>query len=348
MNPLDLIAVGDATKDVFVEVNEATVNCTINTETCVLCLNYAEKIPVKGVTQVAAAGNAANAAVGTSRLGHRAALCAILGDDREGVDLVEALREDNVDTRLLKFDKKHGTNYSTVLNYQGERTILVYHQPRTYVFPARVPESKWVYYTSIGKGHERMEKQMLACLAKRPQTKLLYNPGTHQLRRGLDAIKPVIKRSEVFIVNKEEAEYLLQDGERPVPNLLVTLRRLGAKTAIITDGPQGSWAAEDGHMWHVPMFPGEAIERTGAGDSFATGVANALMRGEDIPEAMRWGTANAQSVVRQIGPQKGLLTSAGMKAALKRFARFKVMRVTTNGGSTTTHLNGKNHPKKNR
>lgn len=337
MNPLDLIAVGDATKDVFVEVNEATVNCTINTETCLLCLNYAEKIPVKGVTQVAAAGNAANAAVGTARLGHRAALMAILGDDREGLDLVEALKEDKVDTRLLKFDKKHGTNYSTVLNYKGERTILVYHQPRTYVLPARMPDAKWVYYTSIGKGHERMEKQMLGWLGKHPHIKMLYNPGTHQLRRGLDAIKPVIKRSEVFIVNKEEAEFLLEDGTRPVPNLLVTLRGLGAKTVIITDGPQGSWATGvHGHIWHVPMYPGEAIERTGAGDSFATGVVNATMMGKELPEAMCWGTANAQSVVRQIGPQKGLLTTAGMKAALKRFAKFKPMRVTTTGGSTST------------
>jgi sugar/nucleoside kinase (ribokinase family) len=329
MNPLDLLAVGDATKDVFVEINEASVNCTINQQTCLLCLNYADKIPVKGVIQIPAAGNAANAAVGSARLGHRSALICILGDDPEGRDLAEALHEEKVDSKYIKIDKKHGTNYSTVLNFKGERTILVYHQPRTYAFPTKLPETRWVYYTSIGKGHEKFEKQMLAWLNKHPKTKLTYNPGTHQLRRGLDAIKPVIKRSEIFIVNKEEAELLLQNGSTPVATSLIALKRLGPSIVVITDGAKGSWAYDGEVMWHLPMFPGEAIERTGAGDSFATGMTNAIMSGKDLPEAMRWGTANAQSVVREIGPQKGLLTKDKMKTALKKFSRIKPTRVTT-------------------
>lgn len=329
MPKLDLLAVGDATKDVFIEINEATVNCSLNAKTCLLCLNYADKIPVKGVTPVAAAGNAANAAVGSARLGHKAGLMAILGDDREGKDLMQALEADHVDTRCMKIDKKHGTNYSAVLNFKGERTILVYHQPRTYVFPPNPPKPKWVYYTSIGHGHEKFEKQMLVWLNKHPEINMLFNPGTHQLRRKLTALKPAIKRSTVFIVNKEEAEYLLNEGVQPIPNLIAALRRIGPQHVIITDGANGSWASDDGHIWSLPMFPGKAIERTGAGDSYATGVANALMSGQTLPEAMRWGTANAQNVVREIGPQKGLLTVAQMKAVLKKFARIKPKRVTS-------------------
>lgn len=329
MNSLDILAVGDATKDVFVEIHEATVNCTLNSQTCLLCLSYADKIPVKGVTQIPAAGNAANAAVGTARLGHKAGLLAILGDDADGRDLMDALKKEKVDVSGMKIDKKHGTNYSTVLNFKGERTILVYHQPRTYVFPARPPETKWIYYTSIGTGHEKFERQMLAYLAKHPKTKVIYNPGTHQLRRKMKEIRPVIKRSEVFIINKEEAEYLLQDGIHSEQNLLVAMHKEGAKIVIITDGAKGSWSYDGKEMWRLPMFPGEAIERTGAGDSYATGVVNALLSKQTLPEAMRWGTANAQSVVRQIGPQRGLLTTAQMKTALKKAARIKPVRVTT-------------------
>jgi sugar/nucleoside kinase (ribokinase family) len=329
MNPLDLLAVGDATKDVFVEINEATVNCTINSQTCLLCLTYAEKIPVKNVTQIAAAGNAANAAVGTARLGHKSALACTLGDDAEGRDLADALRQEGVDHRFVTIDKKHGTNYSTVLNFKGERTILVYHQPRVYTWPTKVPDVKWVYYTSIGKNHEKYEKGMLNWLAKKPRTKLIFNPGTHQLRRGLGSLKPAIKRSEVFIVNKEEAEFLLQDGIRSVQTSMRSLKQIGCGIVIITDGANGSWSYDGEHMWRLPMFPGKAVERTGAGDSYGTGVANAIMAGETLPEAMRWGTANAQSVVKFIGPQAGLLTVKEMKAALKKASRIKPVKVTT-------------------
>jgi sugar/nucleoside kinase (ribokinase family) len=69
----------------------------------------------------------------------------------------------------------------------------------------------------------------------------------------------------------------------------------------------------------MPVFNGEPKERTGAGDSFATGVTVALLNGKPLHEALRWGTANSRSVIDQIGPQKGLLTSAGMRKMLKRY-----------------------------
>lgn len=253
----------------------------------------------------------------------------ILGNDSEGRDLTEALRNEGVDHRYVTVDKKHGTNYSTVLNFKGERTILVYHQPRTYVFPTHLPKTRWVYYTSIGKKHERYEKGMLAWLAKHPETNMTFNPGTHQLRRGLASLRPAIKRSHVFIVNKEEAELLMDDGVQTVTKLMVFFKQIGPNIVIITDGSKGSWAYDGIDMWRLPMFPGEAVERTGAGDSYGTGVTNALLEGKSLPEAMRWGTANGRSVVLQIGPQAGLLTVAGMKAALKKFAKIKPVKVTT-------------------
>ncbi|MEN9558768.1 MAG: hypothetical protein RL141_1137 [Candidatus Parcubacteria bacterium] len=323
----DLVAVGDATKDVFVEIEEASVSCTLHTDACLLCLNYADKIPVKNVTQIPAAGNAANAAVGTARLGHKTALVTTLGNDSDGRDLAEALKRDGVSSQYTTIDKKHGTNYSTVLNFKGERTILVYHQPRTYVFPKKFPNTKWVYYTSIGKKHEAYERMLLAWLKAHPNTKLLFQPGTHQLRRGLTSLLPVMKRSSVFVVNKEEAQVLLGDGD-DVTKLLIALHNKGPEYVVITDGANGSWGYHHGEIWKLPMFPGKAKERTGAGDAFATGLVNALIAGKPLDEAMRWGTANSRGVVLQVGPQAGLLTAAQMKTDLKKFARITPRRIS--------------------
>lgn len=323
-----LLAVGDATKDVFINIEEATVSCTLNTEACLLCLNYADKIPVKSVVQVRAAGNAANAAVGTRRLGHTSALLTILGDDDDGHELQEALRHEKVDHRFVQFDKKHATNYSTVLNFKGERTILIHHEPRTYCFPKKVPHADWVYYTTLGEGHERLEKGLLAYLKRHPNTKLLFNPGVFQLRRGRKALNPVLKRSTILIVNKHEAELLLEERQgHEMPNLLMRLHDLGSDIVIITDGPRGSCAYTGKEMWSLGVFPGKAKERTGAGDAYATGLVNGLVSKKSLPEAMRWGTANAWSVIRDIGPQKGLLDAAGMKKTLSKFLSIKAVRI---------------------
>lgn len=323
-----LLAIGDSTKDVFVEIEEASLSCTLNTDACLLCLNYADKIPVHSVTQIRAAGNAANAAVGTRRLGHTAALLTILGDDDDGHELADALRKEKVDPRYVSFDKKRATNYSTILNFKGERTILVYHEERAYVFPKKHPRTDWVYYTSLGKGHEKYERSMLQFLNQHPEIDLLFNPGTHQMRRGLRSLLPVVKRSTILIVNKQEAEHLLMVEEPlPIPNLLRQLHQKGPRTVVITDGPKGSWSFDGHEAWRLDIFPGKVVERTGAGDSYATGIINGLMDEEPLIEAMRHGNANAWSVVQHIGPQKGLLTANEMKKVLKKFAHIKAKKV---------------------
>lgn len=320
----DFIAIGDSTLDVFLQLSEASLSCQINKEQCLLCLEYAEKIPVDSVTKIAGAGNASNAAVGASRMGLKSAIVSVLGKDEIGKEIMGGWKKEKVSTKYVTFDAKHDTNYSTVLNFKGERTILVHAEKRSYTLP-KLDGAKWIYYTSMGPGHERLEKQLLVHLKKNPHQQLCFNPGTKQLRRGLASIKPVVARSDIFIVNKQEAELLLGDGERPIPNLLVALKHLGPKIVVITDGPNGSHATDGDKMWSLGIFSGPVVERTGAGDSYATAFTCAIELGWSIPDAMRAGTANGWSVVQYIGPQKGLLDKNKMRAALKKFSKVKVV-----------------------
>ncbi|MSR85366.1 carbohydrate kinase family protein [Candidatus Uhrbacteria bacterium] len=318
----DLIAIGDSTLDVFLHINEATVSCQLNKTQCLLCLEYAEKIPVESVLKVPAAGNASNAAVGGSRLGLKTAIVSIVGGDETGKEIIACWKQEGVARAYVQIDRQHETNYSTVLNFHGERTILVYHQPRTYRLP-KIDGAKWIYYTSIGKKHEILERQLLTHLKHYPKTRLMFNPGAHQLHRGLNKLKPVIARSSLFIVNKEEAMRLLEDGERPIPNMLMNFHHLGAGIVVITDGSKGAYATDGKQIWSCPIFPGPMVERTGAGDSFSTAFLYGLSRDWSIPDCLRAGTANAWSVVQKIGPQTGLLNTTGLNKVLKKFSKIK-------------------------
>lgn len=318
----DIIAIGESLRDVFYMIDEASLSCTINKERCLLCLEYAEKIPVRDVVKVPAAGNSANAAVGASRLGQKTALVTWVGKDTAGDHIRKALADDDVDTRFVIIDPSFPTSEATILNYQGERTQLVYFQPRRYRLP-KLPAARCIYYSAMGATHAAFDKKLLREIDRQPGAFLTFQPGTTHVRRGFGALKPLIARSELFILNKDEAHHLLADGERTVCNMLESFRHHGAKTVIITDGVNGADAYDGKQHWHMPIFDGPAKERTGAGDSFAIGVTVALVTGHDLPTALRWGTAESWSVVGEVGPQKGLLTSAGLKRVLKKFSRIE-------------------------
>ncbi len=320
----DLIAIGDMTLDVFLQIHDAEKLCRKDMRDCVLALSWADKIPVDELHTVPCAGNAGNVAVGAARLGLKTALVSMVGQDDIGMKITKALVQEGVHQEYVAVDAGQPSNYNTVINFQGERTILVYHHPRTYKLPPLSP-TKWVYYTSMGKGYESFQRELLTWLAQYPEIKLAYNPGTHQMNDGLEAMKLVLARCEVVFVNKEEAEKILgQKGE--INMLLKVMQKLGPKIVVITDGQNGAWVFEGKETWYMPVFSKEFVEKTGAGDAYATGFVTALHAGCDIGIALRWASAESTSVVNFIGPQKGLLDQAGMDEMLKKYKKVTASR----------------------
>ena len=315
----DIISVGDATLDVFVSLIEASVLCNLQKDVCQLCLSYADKIPVEKVDRVIG-GNAANNAVGSSRLGLKAAFYSIVGNDVTGKQIMDTVRREGVSTAYVHVDKKQESNYSVVLNFKAERTILVYHIDRKYKLP-KLQATKWIYLTSMGKNHMSLHNELLAYV-KRTGKKLGFNPGTHQLKQGLEKLKPLLGVTDVLFVNKEEAKRLV--GEiADMKELLMAVRHVGPQIVVITDGQKGSFAYDGREFWKCGITDTPVIERTGAGDSFGTAFLAALQHGKPVPEAMRWGTMNSASVITKIGPQAGLLTEKQMRAWLRRFPHVK-------------------------
>jgi len=316
---LDIISIGDATLDTFLKLNDASVICTADRENCLLCLSYADKIPIISMEQQIA-GNAANNAAGSARLGLKAAFYSIVGDDETGEKIIKKMKQEGVSLEYLKVDKGRPSNYSVVLNYKAERTILIYHLLREYFLPKFSP-TKWIYYTSVGKNHLKLNRQILDFVNKNG-TKLGYNPGTHQLRRGLEKMKNLLKVAEVLFVNKEEAESLV-GKHASVKSLLAALYAHGPKVVVVTDGSRGSYAHDGKGSWSMGVMPVKVVEMTGAGDSFSTGFMAAMVHGQSVPDALRWGSANSASVITKIGPQAGLLHKSEMVKWLKKYSKIK-------------------------
>lgn len=315
----DIISIGDATEDVFLQLIDAKVHCDIGPGGCQLCMNYADKIPVSKVSKLIG-GNASNLAIGMRRLGKKSAYYCELGKDDQGKKILNALKENKVDTKYVQLKKGVSTNYSVVLNLGAERTILIYHVERKYKLP-KFENANWLYYTSMGKGFEIIHKDILAYL-KKTNAKFGFNPGTHQMKAGVKVMGPFYRHSEVCLVNKEEAQLITKNRTDNIKKLLQAMKNLGPKIAVITDGPKGSYAYDGNKYFFQDIFDVPVIERTGCGDSYSTGFIAALMSKLGIEEAMRWGTMNAAYVIQHIGPQAGLMKLTELKKVLKKHPEF--------------------------
>lgn len=314
----DLISIGDCVIDTFVPLQDAKVET--RGEERDLILRFGDKIPV-GPSLSMVAGNSANNAVGSTRLKLKTAIYTNVGDDIHADTIVQSLKREGVDIRYVYKNKDMNSNVHVVLDFKGERTILVYHQPWKFHLPDLEP-ARWIYLTSLSPSfvHSNLYEQLINYL-ERTGAKLHFNPGTFQIKHGVKKYPRLLSLVDVFVVNLEEAKLILGFEEKKsvqVNTLLKGILDLGPKNAVITDGRVGSYGSDGEKYYKLELFPGELVESTGAGDAYATGVLSGIFYGEDLPGAMRWGGANAASVVEKIGPQAGLLTLQQIKEVLRK------------------------------
>lgn len=315
----DLISIGDTVIDTFVPLKDAEVTNIGGMEH--LSLPFGYKIPVDEPVSFVG-GNASNNAVGASRLGLKTAIYTNVGkkdDDEADERIIEKLRKEKIDTRYIIHNKDFPTNHNIILDYKGERTILVHHHHWKYNLPD-LDSSKWIYLTSLAPNfiETNLIDQILNYL-ERTRARLAYQPGTFQINLGVKKSAKLLSLTDFLIMNMEEAKkFLGVEGKIETKKLLEKLVDTGAKRVVITDGSRGSYGFNGGTFYELEKFPAEVLQKTGAGDSYATACVAALINGEDLSEAMRWGAANSASVVSAMGPQAGLLTLEQMKESLKK------------------------------
>lgn len=318
----DILTIGDIKLDTFILIPGASVMCELRMPACQLCLEYGTKIPAEDIeTQVA--GSAPNVAVGIAKMKKQSAVYSEMGKDIFHTIAVEFLKQHHVETRYVKAQAGKDSSFAAVLNYKGEATQLVAHNGGEFRLPKQMPRSKWIHVSELGEGYQRLYKELVR-LAKTRDVHISLNPGVVQLKERRKELLQLIKHTAVLFLNMAEAQDLLQTtGKVETHKLLSELKQLGPRYVVVTDGKNGAYAYDGTQLDFAPMFPGERVEATGAGDSFATGFLGALMHGEPHREALKWGSVNAASVVGEIGPTKGLLSHTEIKKRLRARGSYK-------------------------
>lgn len=319
--PPTVLTIGGATYDLFVRTGKDVVKVDATTQAILLPVGH--KIRVQEVVETCG-GGATNTAVGLKRLGCITKFCGIVGSDQWGERILDNLKKEGVDVSPATIVEGEMSSFSIILNTEtGERVILYATGANAHLHDSTFDKESaatadWIVFNHIHEKSCIIQDDIVEVL-RNAQGKigLTWNPGGRQLTQGMDApdTAALLKYTTLLLVNKEEA--LTFTGKKTVPAAIKALLKAGAKAVCVTDGSRGCTASDGRMLYHCPTIPDATItDTTGAGDAFGTGATWALLRGLDLPMALKAGTMDATSVLGTTGAQAGLLTDIEIQKRL--------------------------------
>jgi len=340
----DIITIGTATRDVFLTSKLfKVIKDPLHLKKIGIPTGEAECFALGSKIEIekpifTTGGGAANAAVTFSRQGLKTASLVKLGKDPEARSLLKKLKKEGVFV-IPVFDKNLSTGYSTILlSPSGERVILVYHGASSNLKFAEIPfrkiKSRWAYiapgnisFPTLLKIYSHLEKQ---------NTLIAINPSKHLIEMGIKKLKPILAKSKVVILNREEASYLTKTKYQDKKEIFKRLDKAVLSVAVMTDGSEGVIVSDGRKIYQAETFKSKkVVDLTGAGDAFGSGFVSGLIHKNEecnknkcvpanIAYAIRLGAANALSNLEKTGGAEGTLT----REAFEKNKKWKNLKIS--------------------
>lgn len=323
---LDLLTVGDIKLDTFIVVPNASVMCSVHMPDCKLCIAYGKKIPVTAITSQIA-GSAPNVAVGVAKFQKKTGIISVMGNDDVHAHAKHFLKRHKVSTTHVVGKPGLRSSAATVLTYKGESTQFVDHIDVEYRLPNTTKHSRWMHISELGNGYEKLYRDAIA-IKKHNGTLISFNPGTVQLNEKKSILFDLLSVTDILFLNMNEARSLLSIADNDsIHGIMAGLHNLGAEKIVVTDGAHGAYAFSGTSLMFIPIFPGNRVEATGAGDAFSSGFLGAILHNYTIDEALKFGSVNASSVIGSIGPTAGLQTFTDIKKTLSGHPNYQTQKL---------------------
>lgn len=302
-----ICAIGGASQDVFMSGKDIKSHLDPVEHIDVESFKLGAKLEAENI-DFATGGGATNAAVTFARQGLESTFIGKLGKDFPAQSIIAELDNENVDVHHVIQDNSKGTQYSTILlTDSGERTILIYrgiantHTPYDYE-SVDFSQYEWLYISSFGGAMDALDS--IFQRASSIGVKIAFNPGESELKQ-MDKLKALLEDVDVLIVNKDEAQEIVEGNS--LDELIHHVLHL-VPMAIISDGPNGVIASDGKTVVRAGMYEDvKVIDRTGAGDAFGSGFLSQWATGRSLKDSIVFASANSTSVVTKIGGKAGIL-----------------------------------------
>ncbi|CAI9116260.1 OLC1v1017357C1 [Oldenlandia corymbosa var. corymbosa] len=243
-------------------------------------------------------GAPANVAIAVTRLGGNSAFIGKLGDDEFGHMLAGILKQNKVSVEGVNFDTGARTALAFVtLRSDGEREFMFYRNPSADMLltPEElnldlIKSAKVFHYGSISLIVEPCRSAHLKAMevAKAAGTLLSFDVNLREplwpsKKEAKEKILSIWDYADIIKVSDVELEFLTGSNKIDDETAL-SLWRPTIKLLLVTLGKDGCNYYAKNFKGHVDSFHVDAVDTTGAGDSFVGALLTKLVEDESILE----------------------------------------------------------------
>ena len=312
MKEYQLFGLGNALVDIFVEVSDADFAALGFERGSSRLVEPAEQKALlerfrDHDIRLVSGGSVANSVIAFSQLGGDAAFLGCVGDDRYGLFYETEFEELGIETGSMVLVGETTGTCACVITPDAERTMRVSlacagRLSARHVDEERLKRAEWLFIEGYGFANpDAMPAAIRAALAvaRRHGVQVAVTCSEAFIVNAFrDAFFEVLKQADLLFCNADEAAAVTgATGAREAFERLAGL----VPSAVVTDGPHGAYVRHAGVEAHVPAFPCQPVDLTGAGDMLAGAFLYGVTHGVAPDRAARAACFLAMKIITQVG-----------------------------------------------
>ena len=273
------------------------------------------RVPERGETlngyefRTVPGGKGANQAVACARLGGKVILIGGVGDDDFGTVLRAGLISDGIDVSGVMRTSAVGTGVAVILvEDTGQNRIMLASGAN-----GRLKVSDIEAAGALIQGAAMLIVQLEVPMAiVQRAVEIAYGAGVPVLLNPAPAVilpEGLLAQISILVPNETEASLLagIPVGDASSATAAARLfRQRGVGCVVVTLGAQGVVVVDDAGERHIPAQVVQAVDTTGAGDTFIGGLSLALVEGNTLDAAVDLGQRASALCVTRMGAQPSI------------------------------------------
>ncbi len=263
----------------------------------------------------ACGGQVATALATCASLGLRASYVGAIGDDDDGARVLAELASRGIGTSGVRVVECPTATAILLIDEAGERLVLWRRHPDLVMGPDATIERSVEHARLVHVDDVDVEASIQAARLARERG----IPVTCDIDHVAGRTKDLLSLVSMPVLAEHVPAALT--GESDPERALRLLGRGRSQPIVVTLGARGAMALADDEILMCPGFPVQAADTTGAGDVFRGGFITALLRGEALPDVMRFANAAAAVSCTRVGAMAGVPTREEVEALLARGPR---------------------------
>ena len=260
-------------------------------------------------------GGVVNTSFALSSMGVDVGIIGCVGADVLADRVIADLQAANVDTSRIQVSTSVNTGMVYIaVTPDGERTMFSARGANAFTRPKAdhaeyFQDSRWYHFSGYALLAEPQNSAAVSALdvAHQSLSRVSLDPGPEPAMQYGKQMKALLPKVDIFFPNEDELTFMV--GRKDFPEAINELLEAGAKAVVVKRDRHGCIIGHEQAYYEIPAFEVQAVDSTGAGDSFNAGVLLGRMVGLGWPASGVLGNALGALTVATKGSGLGAINA---------------------------------------